>query len=251
MHNIDFNAYMDSLGAIAIDAGTLILRYWQQNFEAMAKDENSPVTEADIVANHHICAALAELTPHIPIVAEENDSQPQTGATFWLVDPLDGTRSFVRGEDEFTVNIGLVQNGRPMLGVIYVPVLKTLYYGAEGLGAFIQQGDSKELIRARTAPEDGLTVVRSKSHMSKRTEEFLRSMKIREVLPGSSSVKFCLVAEGSADIYPRLGRTMEWDTAAGHAILNAAGGHVKTEDGGELVYGKPGFENPGFIAYGK
>lgn len=251
MNDIDLQHLMTSCNAIAVDAGRLIMRYWRQDVRANAKEDNSPVTEADVMANQHICNALMRLTPHIPIIAEENDSQPKAGETFWLVDPLDGTRSFVRGEDEFTVNIGLIQAGKPILGVIYVPVQEVLYYAGKGKGVFREQDGKKQAIAARKPADDGLVAVRSRSHMSQRTVDFLATLKVKDVMPGSSSAKFCLVAEGSADIYPRLGRTMEWDTAAGHAILNEAGGRVEMEGGGELNYNKPGFENPGFIAYGR
>lgn len=244
---MDLKQYLRASGQIAAEAGELIMSYWLKDYETLTKDDDSPVTEADIAANHHICAKLAQLAPDIPIVAEENDLQPAPGSRFWLVDPLDGTRSFVRGEDEFTVNIGLIENGVPVLGVIYVPVLKTLYAAAIGEGCYL----GGTAIEARTAPTDGLTVVRSKSHMSDQTKTYLDTLDVKEVLPGSSSLKFCLIAEGSADIYPRFGRTMEWDTAAGHAILNEAGGRVENAHGGALVYGKQGFENPHFIAYGK
>jgi 3'(2'), 5'-bisphosphate nucleotidase len=152
----------------------------------------------------------------------------------------------VRGEPEFTVNIALVENCTPILGVIFSPVDRLLYHGGKNLGAF----KNSQPIKVRKKPEDGLTVVRSKSHPSKRTEVYLQTLPIKELIPGSSSIKFCKVAEGSADIYPRFGRTMEWDTAAGHAILNEAGGSVKTEDGKVLAYGKINYENPAFIAYG-
>lgn len=228
------------------------MRYFRQEFTTQAKGDNSPVTEADMEANRHICTALAALTPDIPIIAEENETQPDLlGNTFWLVDPLDGTRSFVRGEDEFTVNIGLILKGEPVLGIIYSPPQDALYYGGPSFGAFREQGGKKEAIKVRPPAEDGLVVVRSKSHPSPKTLELLETMLVKDVLPGSSSIKFCRVAEGSADIYPRLGRTMEWDTAAGHAILNAAGGRVEIAGGGQLTYNKPGFVNPGFIAYGK
>lgn len=224
------------------------MRYFRQNFETAHKDDKSPVTNADIEANHLIIEALTKLAPHIPIIAEEDDSAKSINrhSLFWLVDPLDGTRAFVAGEPEFTVNIGLIENNAPVLGVIYSPADDLLYHGAAGAGAF-KQGKP---IGVREKPHDGVTVVRSKSHPSKRTEEFLQTLKIKELIAGSSSVKFCQVAEGSADIYPRFGRTMEWDTAAGHAILNAAGGYVVTDTGEPLTYGKANFENPAFIAYG-
>lgn len=227
--------------------------YFNGGFEKSQKADNSPVTEADVAANQLITAALQQLTPHIPIIAEE-DEAPLTDIRherFWLVDPLDGTRAFVAGEPEFTVNIALIEQGIPILGVIYSPADKVMYYGDVTEGAFKQkEAAPPKKIHVREKPVEGLTVVRSKSHPSAKTEAFLNSLTIKELIPGSSSVKFCQVAEGSADIYPRFGRTMEWDTAAGHAILNAAGGYVLTANGAPLTYGKPGYENPHFIAYG-
>ena len=240
--------YLERCVEIARDAGKLIMTYFSGQFTTRQKEDNSPVTDADIAANQLITAALLQLAPNIPIIAEEDEEAGTHGhSLFWLVDPLDGTRSFVRGEGEFTVNIGLIQHGKPVLGVIYVPTTQTMYYGAIGTGAF----KNTVPIMARTAPTDGLIVTRSKSHPSPATTAYMETLKIREVRSGSSSIKFCEIAEGRADIYPRFGRTMEWDTAAGHAILAAAGGRVETTDGKPLTYGKPGYENPHFIAFGK
>lgn len=226
--------------------------YFHAGFEKSQKADHSPVTEADIAANQLIVNALSAITPEIPVVAEEDEVLSSGGhSLFWLVDPLDGTRSFVRGEKEFTVNLGLIHEGLPILGVIYVPAQDILYYGATGQGAYRSMGGAAaEKIAVRTPAADGLVVVRSQSHPSKATQDYLNTLKVKELISGSSSIKFCQVAEGSADIYPRFGRTMEWDTAAGHAILNAAGGRVETADGKPFTYGKPGFENPAFIAFG-
>ena len=256
------------------------MTYYTGQFVTAQKDDKSPVTDADIAANKLIVNALSKLAPQIPIIAEEDESLSKGGhELFWLVDPLDGTRAFVRGEPEFTVNIGLIYQNQPVLGVIYAPPQELMYYGSipsplggglgwgrcddgastspppnlppNGGGAFRARGDDTPIaIHVRKPAEDGLVVVRSKSHPSPATEAFLNTIKIKEMVSGSSSIKFCTVAEGNADIYPRFGRTMEWDTAAGHAILNAAGGSVKTTDGKPFTYGKPGFENPHFIAYG-
>ena len=228
------------------------MTYFKAGHETRRKDDNSPVTDADVKANELITKALLELAPHIPVVAEEDVLPPTEGhGLFWLVDPLDGTRAFVKGEPEFTVNIGLIQNGIPILGVLYAPPQQTLYYGTQNGGAFRQVGGSTpEKISVRQVPAQGLTVVKSKSHPSPATTAYLEKLKVHEMIAGSSSIKFCMVAEGSADIYPRFGRTMEWDTAAGHAILSAAGGRVETADGAPLTYGKPGYENPFFIGFG-
>jgi len=234
----------------------MIMGYFRNGFTQSTKTDNSPVTEADIAANLYITEKLASLAPHIPIIAEEDEKLGSNmHEAFFLVDPLDGTRSFVRGEPEFTVNIGLIVAGKPVFGVIYCPPQEILYYGMAkemgGHGAYKKIGDGKaKPIHVRRPPNEGLTIVRSRSHPSPATNNYLKKLKIKELLSGSSSVKFCMVAEGSADIYPRFGRTMEWDTAAGDAILRAAGGRVETAGGEILQYGKKWFENPHFIAFG-
>ncbi|MFO0389322.1 MAG: 3'(2'),5'-bisphosphate nucleotidase CysQ [Alphaproteobacteria bacterium] len=253
MNSINYNEYLASCCVIARDAGKIIMNYFGGELSARKKEDHSPVTDADLAANHHIINALSVITPQIPIIAEEDEFISATQhARFWLVDPLDGTRSFVRGEEEFTVNIGLIENGKPVLGVIYAPPQNTLYYAGRNLGAWREKEKGKpEAINARTPAADGLVVVRSRSHPSKTAETFLQTLNIKENIPSSSSMKLCLLAEGTADIYPRFGRTMEWDTAAGHAILDEAGGRIEMVDGTPLTYGKPGYENPHFIAYGK
>jgi 3'(2'), 5'-bisphosphate nucleotidase len=253
MHSITYQEYLAASCAVARDAGALIMGYFSGGFTTSRKQDKSPVTDADIAANQLIVKALSALTPDIPIVAEEDEAfSDARHARFWLVDPLDGTRSFVRGEPEFTVNIGLVENRRPVLGVLYVPATQRLYWGGPGLGAFRQQGNNAlEAIHTRIPDMSALVIARSRSQPSKAASAWLATLSIKEILPSSSAAKFGQVAEGSADLYPRFGRTMEWDTAAGHAILEAAGGRVETVDGAPLTYGKPGFENPGFIAYGK
>jgi len=253
MNSTSYDEYLASCCTIARDAGALIMGYFTGAFSTRHKADHSPVTDADVAANRFISEALAALTPDIPIIAEE-DAEPgrEDHELFWLVDPLDGTRSFVRGEPEFTVNIGLIRSRKPVLGVIYAPPQEALYWGGAGQGAFRRLGDGNaESIKARQPAKDGLVVVRSKSHPSKATAAYLETLRIREIISGSSSIKFCMIAEGRADIYPRFGRTMEWDSAAGHAILDAAGGRVETADGKPLMYGKPGFENPAFVAFGK
>jgi 3'(2'), 5'-bisphosphate nucleotidase len=252
MNSTNYNQYLVSACEISREAGKLIMKYFSNGYTSSKKSDNSPVTQADIAANKYITAALAKLAPDIPVIAEEDEVLGSNShKRFFLVDPLDGTRSFVRGEPEFTVNIGLIENGKPVLGVIYCPPQDILYFGQVGGNAYKQVGNNKpEIIKTRKAPEDGVTVVRSRSHPSQKTNDYLQTLQIKEIISGSSSVKFCMVAEGSADIYPRFGRTMEWDTAAGHAILNAAGGRVETADGKEFLYGKNNFENPAFIAFG-
>jgi len=226
--------------------------HFSSQVEARRKEDNSPVTDADVQSNQLIVKALNSLTPKIPVVGEEDEILlAGEHAMFWLVDPLDGTRAFIKGEPEFTVNIGLIKNKKPVLGVIYAPPQDAMYWGEMSTGAWRKiSSHAQEKIHVRTPSPEGLVVVRSKSHPSVGTQEYLSKFKVKEIIAGSSSIKFCQVAEGSADIYPRLGRTMEWDTAAGHAILNAAGGRVETVDGKPFMYGKPGFENPAFVAFG-
>jgi 3'(2'), 5'-bisphosphate nucleotidase len=252
MNSISYYEYLPPCCTIARTAAELIMTYYNKGFDTRQKDDKSPVTDADVAANQLIVAALRKLAPHIPIIAEEDETLGEEGnELFWLVDPLDGTRAFVRGEPEFTVNIGLIHKNQPVLGVIVAPPQELLYAGVVGQKAFREDVHGKRtLLKTRKPAENGVVVVRSKSHPSPATEAYLKTLKIKELVPGSSSIKFCTIAEGNADIYPRFGRTMEWDTAAGHAILKAAGGRVETVDGKPLTYGKPGFENPHFIAYG-
>lgn len=253
MNNTYHQEYLASCCEIVRQAGALIMGYFSREFATRQKNDKSPVTDADIEANRLIVNALSELSPHIPIIAEE-DEMPgaEDHELFWLVDPLDGTRSFVRGEPEFTVNIGLIYQRQPVLGVIYGPPQDELYYGSVGQGAFHSLDNAAaQRISVRAPSADGFDVVRSRSHPSKATAAYLETLKIKNMVSASSSIKFCRVAEGKADLYPRFGRTMEWDTAAGHAILLAAGGRVETTEGKPLTYGKPGFENPPFIAFGK
>lgn len=253
MHSISHSQYLASCCQIAVRAGEIIMPYFQKEHGARQKADHSPVTDADVAANTLITEALLQLAPQIPVIAEEDKNPLSEGhELFWLVDPLDGTRSFVRGEPEFTVNIGLIQHGKPVLGVIYAPPQQMLYFGEVGGKAMrTHAGEEARMIQARPRPEEGITVVKSKSHPSAATTEYLSQYNVKELVPGSSSIKFCTVAEGNADLYPRFGRTMEWDTAAGHAILLAAGGRVETIDGQALSYGKPGYENPAFIGFGR
>ncbi len=253
MHSISHREYLASCCSIARDAGALLMEYFTKDFITRHKADNSPVTDADLAANRFIVKALAALAPHIPIIAEEDVTLGREDhELFWLVDPLDGTLSFTRGEPEFTVNIGLIRNRKPLLGVIYAPPQDAMYWGEIGQGAFRKSGGGAAAAIATRAPDkDGLVVARSRSRPSKEAAAYLETLRIKQTISGSSSIKFCQIAEGGADLYPRFGRTMEWDTAAGHAILQAAGGRVETVDGKPLAYGKPGFENPGFVAYGR
>lgn len=237
---------------IARAAGAAILEVYAQAFEVRAKGDASPVTEADERAEAVILEGLARIAPDIPAVSEEAVSRgvvPRTGRRFWLVDPLDGTKEFVNRNGEFTVNIGLIEDGVPVLGIVLAPALDRLYAGVVGAGAFRQDaGVRREIACAQPRPE-GLRVVSSRSHGdAEALERFLGGRKVASSLSAGSSLKFCLVAAGEADLYPRFGRTMEWDTAAAHAVLVAAGGKVIDLAGAPLAYGKPGLENPHFLA---
>lgn len=250
-----YQPLIDPICNLAVEAGEIIMAYYRSGeAQTQMKEDNSPVTDADLAAHHKIVGVLQALTPNIPIVSEENGVHPDISGHvhFWLVDPLDGTKSFIRKTGEFTVNIALIENGTPIFGVIYIPAQGRLFYGSEKYGAFKQEPmDAPRKINARIPPEDGLAAVVSFSHLSPETTAFLEAHNITSRVSASSSLKFCLVAEGKADIYPRFGRTMEWDTAAGHAIVKAAGGRVENTDGTAFTYGKDGFANPGFVAYGK
>jgi 3'(2'), 5'-bisphosphate nucleotidase len=244
----------DSLTAIARDAGRAIMAIYAGGIAVREKADRSPVTDADEAAEAVIVAALERLTPAIPIVAEERTARgirPSIdGRPFWLVDPLDGTREFLNRNGEFTVNVALIERGDPVAGVVYVPAKGRLYAGDER-GAFREDdGAARQSIRARVPPGAGVTVLASRSHNNAETQAFVRTLRVAAYAEAGSSLKFCAIAEGAADVYPRLGRTMEWDTAAGHAVLAAAGGSVTTIAGAPLTYGKPDFVNPSFVARG-
>jgi 3'(2'), 5'-bisphosphate nucleotidase len=239
---------------IARAAGEAIMQVYGTDFGVRGKADASPVTEADVRAEKLILEGLRSLTPQLPVVAEEAVSAghvPTVGARFWLVDPLDGTKEFISRNGEFTVNIALVEEGVPTLGVVLAPALRRLYAGTLGLGAFTQDEAGRRAIRCRCVPADGLTVVASRSHGDAAAlDAFLNGRKVASLANAGSSLKLCMVAAGEADLYPRLGRTMEWDIAAGHAVLLAAGGSVADLRHAPLRYGKPGFENPHFVASG-
>lgn len=228
--------------------------YYTGKIEVQHKEDKSPVTVADFAANEFIKKQLQALAPNIPVVSEENSEEENIAASkgdmFWMVDPLDGTKSYIKQTGEFTVNIALIENCMPQGGVVYIPTKETGYFTAEDGKAYKQVGNKlPEEIRVRNKPKDKIVVVASKSHMTPQTEEYIAALgKNVSLVSASSSLKFCMIAEGGADIYPRFGNTMEWDTAAGHAVLIAAGGHVGYPDGLPLVYKKPGFLNPFFIA---
>lgn len=246
---------LTQVGDITKRAGKEIMKIYETDFQIEEKADKSPVTEADKAAEELIIRSIRMgLTDKYPIVSEEafadGHTPDITGTPFWLVDPLDGTKEFVKRNGEFTVNIALIDAGKPVLGVIHAPALGLTYWGAQA-GAFTQSGDGEErTIACREAPPNGLIAMVSRSHRSDDMESFLADYNIAGETTSGSSIKFCRIAEGQADIYPRIGRTMEWDTAAGHAIIHFAGGNVTDMDGKELLYGKPWFENPHFIVKG-
>ena len=244
-------------------AGAVVMRHYAAGTEARTKSDHSPVTDADEDAERCILAGLREIAPGIPVVAEEEVAagrMPQIGNHFFLVDPLDGTKEFINRNGEFTVNIAEIKDGIAIAGVVYAPAKHRLFLGETPGGAWEIETAvdtapdiaAARAIHVRKAPADGLIAVASRSHRDKKTEEYLAAYPVKDFITAGSSLKFCLVAAGEADIYPRHGTTMEWDTAAGHAVLAAAGGSVTNLDGSPFLYGrvKDGFTNPHFVARG-
>jgi 3'(2'), 5'-bisphosphate nucleotidase len=251
---MDDEALLALAAALAEQAGAEIRTIRDRGFEIQRKADQSLVTEADRAAEAIILAGLRNALPGCSVVAEEEAAGGKisvAGAEFWLVDPLDGTREFTGGGDDFAVNIGLVRNGRPVLGVVGVPATGEIYGGIVGIGAWRRKDGQTTPIAARRPPAEGLTVVASRHHGDQtRLDAFLAGCVVARVVNFGSSLKFCRLAEGEADLYPRFGRTMEWDTCAPHAVLEAAGGSVQTLDGLPLRYGKPDWDNPHFVCWG-
>lgn len=238
---------------LARQAGGAIMAVYATPFIQRTKDDRSPVTDADEQAEAIILAGLARLTPDIPVVAEEQAARGETpvidGGCFWLVDPLDGTREFVDRNGEFTVNIALIENGAPVLGVVTAPALGLAWLGYGGK-AWRYEGAAATGIRARPVPSRGAHVLVSRNHLDREVAGWLKQQPDSTTRTVGSSLKFCRIAEGAADLYPRFASISEWDTAAGQAVLEAAGGAVLTWQGAPLRYGKPGFRNPGYLARG-
>ena len=248
---INYARLTDDLAEAAREAGEAILTIVRRGFEVEAKRDASPVTEADRAAELVILAALTRAAPGVPVIAEEEVAAgriPAHDDTYFLVDPLDGTKEFVRGGDDYTVNIGLIEKGSPKLGVVFAPATGRLHGGCVGEGAWLDEGGGRLPIATRPRG-DQLTAVASKSHLNQATIDYLEAAAgACSYLSIGSSLKFCIVAEGEADIYPRAAPTSEWDTAAGHAVLLAAGGLVDGPDGSPLGYGKAAFLNRAFVA---
>ncbi len=252
-----------AFAGLASTAGALVMAVYATDFTVRHKADTSPVSEADEAAEAYLVPELQRLLPGVPIVAEEavaRDGAPDVGAEFLLVDPLDGTKEFVSRNGEFTVNIALVRDGFPVAGCVYAPALATMYVGGETAargrvepGAAVSTPGSPAglaPIRTRRYPDEGLLAVASRSHSDADTVAFLERLGVAQTRSAGSSLKFALVAAGEADVYPRFGPTMEWDIAAGHAVLAAAGGQVRTPDGEPFGYGKPDFRNGPFVAWG-
>ncbi len=256
---MNYSQLIPVLRRLALEAGDKIMEiYDADDFDVKVKSDASPVTEADEAADALISAGLHAAFPDMALVTEEQaDSHDISAMDFLIVDPLDGTKEFINRRGDFTVNIALVEGGVPTRGVVYAPAKNRMFYtdsvghSVEEIGPFDKDtpGETKP-IRVSTPSNDALMVVASKSHRDQATDDYIAKYGVKDMTSAGSSLKFCLVATGEADLYPRLGRTMEWDTAAGHAVLAGAGGHVvRFDDHTPLAYGKPGFANPFFIAY--
>ena len=254
---------LKALQSLALEAGATIMAIYESGELGVAeKGDGSPVTRADQAAEAVILAGLKQIAPEVPVIAEEEASAgrvPATGNRFFLVDPLDGTREFINRNGEFTVNIALIEDGVPVMGVVYAPALGTLYSGGAGAAfqASVVDGKAGEPVPMRArVPHGPLIAVGSRSHGSEATQQWLERFAVERFVSRGSSLKFCLVASGEADIYPRMGRTMEWDTAGGDAVLRAAGGIVTTPNGAPFLYNKRGqaddvdFANGHFVAFG-
>jgi 3'(2'), 5'-bisphosphate nucleotidase len=256
---VNYSDLIPVIRRLAIEAGDKIMEiYNSDDFDVKVKSDSSPVTEADEAADALISAGLRAAFPEVALVTEEQaDSHDVTATTFLIVDPLDGTKEFINRRGDFTVNIALVEDGVPTRGVVYAPAKGRMFYtnstgnSVEETGPFdAEQAGETSPIRVTDPDNSALMVVASKSHRDQATDDYINKYAVKDMRSAGSSLKFCLVATGEADIYPRLGRTMEWDTAAGHAVLAGAGGQVvRFDDHTPLAYGKAGFANPFFIAF--
>jgi 3'(2'), 5'-bisphosphate nucleotidase len=252
-----------ALADLAMTAGREIMAIYANPVVARQKNDLTPVTEADEAAERIILAGLKLIDSATPVISEEATAAglvPRVAERFYLVDPLDGTKEFLSRNGEFTVNIALIEHGMPLAGIVLAPALGRIFCGERELGAFEANVEAESegaslnwrMLKTRQVSSAGPVVVASRSHRDERTEAYLKCLKVQKLVSAGSSLKFCLLASGEADLYPRFGRTMEWDTAAGHAVLAAAGGQVELESGEPLTYGKSerGYDNPAFIARG-
>jgi len=246
-----------NLKPVVFEAGDAIMKIYKNGAKAEYKEDGSPVTIADRLSEEIILKSLNSIAPNIPIVSEENSISHKKvfSDEYFLVDPLDGTKEFLdfSGFGEFTVNIGLISKNRPIMGIIYSPNSEQLYYGISTEGSFSENKNGKILnLKAKKNETDEIIAIASKNHLSLKTETWLADRKIKNIISASSSIKFCAIAKGDADVYPRFSPTMEWDTAAGDAILTGAGGRVTLGDSDKLLfYGKPNYRNLDFIAWSK
>ncbi|MCC7412351.1 MAG: 3'(2'),5'-bisphosphate nucleotidase CysQ [Gammaproteobacteria bacterium] len=253
---LEITALLSPVAAIAINAGHAILAHYGDDVAVEHKDDRSPLTAADLDAHRLIVEALARMTPQVPVLSEESAaiawSERRGWSEHWLVDPLDGTREFIDHNGEFTVNIALIRDHVPVLGVVHVPARGITYFGAAGAGAFRVRGvGAPERIGVCAEAPARVRVVGSRSHRGSSLDAFLERLGDHEMVPMGSALKFCIVAEGSADLYPRFGPTCEWDTAAAQAVVEAAGGRTVTLDGEPLRYNtREEILNPWFIVYG-
>lgn len=244
---------------IAVQAGNKILAVYNQAFDVEHKEDGSPLTQADQDSHHHIVNSLSALTPDIPVVSEESHRESEgrcEHTLYWLVDPLDGTKEFIKRNGEFTVNIALMRDNRPVWGVVQAPVMELIYYGGPDMGAFKRTSSEETPLKVRTQSQSACTLVVSRSHLSDKTRALFGVLENAgldiDTAPSGSSLKFCMIADAQADCYPRLGLTSEWDTAAAEAVLLGAGGEVvRMEDGKALDYNKTNILNPEFMACGQ
>lgn len=243
---------LEDIKTIALKAGDAIMQIYKKDFTIEYKDDKSPLTQADLKANEIICSSLEKLYPQIPIMSEENKQTDyeirKEWEYYWCIDPIDGTKEFIKKNDEFTVNIALIHKGTPVLGVVYAPAIDEMYSAKRGEGAF--KNGQKLPLKINSNPKEKLSVVASKSHLSSETQEFIDNLDTKEIeqVSKGSSLKLCMVAEGVADIYPRLAPTMEWDTAAADAIVREAGKMTyRFDTDTHVVYNKEDLLNPWFV----
>ena len=253
---MDYRSLIEPVVALTVDAGRAILEVYSTDFDVQSKDDESPLTLADLASNRCILAGLRELTPELPVISEESGlpefAQRRSWRRYWLIDPLDGTREFVNRNGEFTVNVALIENNEPVLGVVHVPVQNKTYVGCRGAGSTLREGgQAPAAIRVAAASREPVRIVGSRSHRGASLDAFLAGLGDYDLVPMGSSLKFCVIAEGKADLYPRLGPTSEWDTAAAQAVVEQAGGRVVTLDGPAMTYNsKAEILNPHFFVIG-
>ena len=247
-------ALLDEIGRLVTEGGKIAMNYHGELESVDTKADESPLTAADLAVDEYLCSELEKAFPSIPVVTEERAASHAAGFAgekFFLVDPIDGTKEFVAERGEFTINIALVENGKPVAGAVCAPAVERLFVGGQGCNAMhtsLADGARSELV-PKQPDNAALVVVASRSHLNAETQQFIDANPVRQTTNAGSSLKFCLLAAGEADLYPRFGPTMEWDTAAGHAVLLAAGGFVEEISGAPLDYGKADYRNPHFIAY--